>query len=482
MDDDDRTMTGAEVMMWHLEGDPWMSPSGASVTLFDRPIDVERFKRLMRRAIIEVPRLHQRVVEPATPLGAPHWEDDRELDLDWHVRQIRVPGAGELRDLLDWCTAWMQDPYDRTRPLWQYVVIDGLAGGGGALAMKLHHVVTDGKGAVRLAGAYTDLAPDAPDRDDVDLDAFLASLPDRRPAAVDQVRSAIGDALRLPLSATRRLAETALHPERLAGARDQVVGLVKTAGETMHDAGSSAWRRRSRRRRVEVLSVPFADARRAASALGGSLNDLFVAGAVDAAVRYHAAIGEPLDRLHASFVMSTRGADTGAANAFTPVPIEVDVATPMPARERMAALHELMRSHREQVHGGGAMADVATVANLLPTSIVADIARSQAGHLDFATSNLPGFVGDTWVAGAKTEHTYIFGPVAGTAFNLTAYSTAGSFDLGINLDPAAVVDGDLLRRCMEDAYAELLTAADQTAPSAGRPRKGRPAGRAQRKV
>ena len=444
--------------MWHLEGDPWMSPNGASLTLFDQPIDVERFKTLIRHAIIDVPRLHQRVVEPTTPLGVPHWEDDRDLDLDWHIRQIRVPGAGGLRDLLDWCTMWMQDPYDRTRPLWQYVLIDGLAGGGGALAMKLHHVVTDGKSAVRLAGAYTDLSSDVPPPDDVDLDAYLASLPDVHPDPVTQVRSAISDVLRLPLSATRRVAETALHPERLAGARDQVAGLVRTAGDTMHDAGSSAWRNRSRRRSVEVLSLGFDEVHRAATALGGSLNDLFVAGAVEASVRYHAAIGVPLDRIHASFVMSTRGSDTASSNAFTPVPIEIDVA-PMSARERMASLHEVMRSHREQVHGGGAMADVAAVANLLPISIVTDIARTQAGHLDFATSNLPGYVGESWVAGAKTEHTYIFGPVAGTAFNLTAYSTAGSFDLGIHFDPAAVADGELLRRCMEEAYAALVAAA-----------------------
>ena len=57
----------------------------------------------------------------------------------------------------------------------------------------------------------------------------------------------------------------------------------------------------------------------------------------------------------------------------------------------------------------------------------------------------------------------MFGPVAGTAFNLTAYSTAGSFDLGINLDPRAVVDGALLRRCLEDAYADLIAAANTQA-------------------
>ncbi|NMD22602.1 MAG: hypothetical protein GYA65_00320, partial [Actinobacteria bacterium] len=121
---DERGMTGTEAMMWHIEADPWMSPSGGSITIFDRPLDVPRLRRLMTNAVNNVPRLRQRVVEPATPLGTPHWTTDHELDLDWHVRHIGAPGEGTLRDLLDWTAPWLQDPYDRSRPLWQYVAID----------------------------------------------------------------------------------------------------------------------------------------------------------------------------------------------------------------------------------------------------------------------------------------------------------------------------------------------------------------------
>ena len=451
-------MTATESMMWHIEADPWMSPSGGSITIFDRPLDVPRLRRLITSAVGGVPRLRQRVVEPTTPLGTPHWATDHELELDWHVRHIGAPGEGTLRELLDWTAPWLQDPYDRTRPLWQYVAIDKLADGRGALAMKLHHVVTDGYGAVRLAGAYTTKDPDADDPVEIDVAALLAADTDLPPGLAEQVRSTVADALRIPLGATRALADALSHPERLAGLRKQLDDLTRTASDTMHGAGSTLWTTRSRRRHLETLSMPFDAAHDAAKALGGSLNDFFVAGAVDGAARYHDQLGASLERLHISFVVSTRGTATGPQNAFTPVPVDVPTG-PMSPTERFAVVRDLLHQRRGEVHGGGPIANVAMVANLLPTSVVTSIARSQAAHIDFATSNLPGFLGDSYVAGARVEHTYVFGPVAGTAFNLTAYSTAGSLDLGIQLDPTAVAEPERLRSCMEAAYADLLAVA-----------------------
>ena len=75
---------------------------------------------------------------------------------------------------------------------------------------------------------------------------------------------------------------------------------------------------------------------------------------------------------------------------------------------------------------------------------------------DFATSNLPGFPDETLVAGAKTLNFYPFGPVAGTAFNLTIMSTHDMLDLGLNIDPTAVTEPELLVSNLEAAYADLL--------------------------
>ena len=71
----------------------WLDPSGGSLALYDRPLDVEWFRRCMRRAVAEVPRLRQRVEPGLAPLSTPRWVHDHEFDLDWHVRHIGAPGS-----------------------------------------------------------------------------------------------------------------------------------------------------------------------------------------------------------------------------------------------------------------------------------------------------------------------------------------------------------------------------------------------------
>jgi diacylglycerol O-acyltransferase len=140
------------------------------------------------------------------------------------------------------------------------------------------------------------------------------------------------------------------------------------------------------------------------------------------------------------------------------VPIEVS-GRPAPLAERFAEVHALAHTRRGDVHGSGPMAAMAPVANLLPGPLMTGLARDQAGHIDFATSNLPGLRSVTYVAGAQTLHCYPFGPVAGTAFNLTMISTANVLDLGLHLDPAAITDPERLVTHLRAAYNDLLALA-----------------------
>jgi len=104
------------------------------------------------------------------------------------------------------------------------------------------------------------------------------------------------------------------------------------------------------------------------------------------------------------------------------------------------------------------LSGLAGVANLLPTSLVTSIARGQAGKIDFATSNLRGARSAQYVSGARVLHKHAFGPVAGTAFNLTAFSYNGRFDIALAVDPAAVEEPAELRQHLDDGYAELIEA------------------------
>jgi len=451
----DDHMSSMEAMMWNVERDPWLDPNGGGIAIYDRPLDVDLFRRCMRQAVAEVPRLRQRVAPGLGPLSTPRWVHDHEFDLDWHVRRIGAPGNGSLRDLLDYFTPWLQDSYDRTRPLWMYVVVDGLADGRGALLTKIHHTVGDGESVVKMSLAYTGSERDTPPPPDVDLDAVIDSDPEEQVGLVSTARDAIGQGLKWPADLSRRALRNVTRPGAMGRAGAEAADLLKTANEQLHPAGSDLWRNRSRRRHVEAFSLPFDPVHAAARALGGTINDFFLAGAIEASVRYHQQFDSAPEMFHITLVVNTRSDNDDEANAFSPVPVEV-AGGPMPLADRFAKVHDLVRAKRGEVHGAGPLAAMAPVFNLLPIPLMTDLAREQTGHIDFATSNLPGFRGETFVAGAKTLHTYPFGPVAGTAFNLTMMSTNDALDVGLNIDPAAVIEPRLLMSQLQAAYADLL--------------------------
>ena len=104
------------------------------------------------------------------------------------------------------------------------------------------------------------------------------------------------------------------------------------------------------------------------------------------------------------------------------------------------------------------MSSMAGVANLLPTSVVTRVGRSQSAKMDFATSNLRGARRPLYMCGAQVLQNIPLGPVAGTAFNITTVSYNGTLDIGLAIDPRAVDDPADICRCIEDSYTELIAA------------------------
>jgi len=134
----DRKMSDSEGLMWRLEKDPHLSSAFAAVTILDKPPNFDQLMRRMDRAVHVVERLGQRVQPVPVNLSAPMWVDDPNFDLRYHVRHIALPKPGTIRQLLDLASLIACDAFDRTRPLWQFVVVDGIRGGKSALIEKLH--------------------------------------------------------------------------------------------------------------------------------------------------------------------------------------------------------------------------------------------------------------------------------------------------------------------------------------------------------
>src|SRR5262249_16109268 len=144
-------MSDADALMWTIEKDPQLRSTITAVAVLDRSPDRDRLIESVERASRFVPRLRQRVASNPLRIAPPRWEADPNCDLNYHLRWARAGGDGSLRDLLDMAQPIAMQGFDRARPLWEFVAVDGLADGRAGLIIKIHHAITDGVGAVKIA-------------------------------------------------------------------------------------------------------------------------------------------------------------------------------------------------------------------------------------------------------------------------------------------------------------------------------------------
>jgi WS/DGAT/MGAT family acyltransferase len=463
---DDRRMTDAEGLMWRLEKDPHLSSTFANVTLLDRPPRMDEFLATMERAVQAVPRLRQRVQPMPANLSAPMWVDDSQFDLHYHVRHVALPAPGSLRQLLDLTALVTADPFERTRPLWQFFVVEGLEGGRAALIQKMHHTITDGERGVEMSLQFLDFQRDPAPRPALDPDQLAAQAEaPPEPVPADLMRDLLAGGLRLPLGLLRQvkdlLSDPTGIPDASNAAADTVRGVVSQLSD-VEQARSPLWTERSLRRRIETIRAPFGPTRDAARALGGTLNTAFLAAAADAAGRYHRALGAPVDELRASMAVSTRTEASGN-NAFTLARMLVPTGE-MSMRDRFAAIQSAS-GHARQQTATASLETLAAVAAALPTSLITRLARQQAHTVDFATSNVRGAPVPMYLAGAQLLENYPVGPLGGVAYNLTLLSYNHSLDMGVNIDTAAVSEPELLRASLEAAFATLVDEGSRPAAS-----------------
>lgn len=461
-------MTETEALMWAAESDPWLSSGMGSVFVLDEAPDFDRFIESMERASHSLLRLRERV-EDGLGISPPRWVIDDQFDIEQHVRRVTLPKPGGRRELLDLAAQVFQDPFDVHRPLWQFVAVEGPTGRKtkasvpGAIIMKLHHSVSDGIGALRLAEMYLDFErnPKASGAEELPPIPTSDSGPDNVVAgAVSELDYVLRQQLELARRAVAEVSLWGADRARIGDAIGQVKGLAKSVRSSRQSyepgTGSPIWKSRSRHRHLETFDVAFDDIRAASKKLGGSINDVFVAGSVLAASRYHAERDVAVEAFNLSFVISTRQDDAAAGNSFAPVPFSI-TGEPLSPIDAFALVKEAIIDKRDEMADAPAdMFDlVAGFATMMPDSAIAKAGRARAASQDWATSNLRGAPIPIFVAGGEVTHMYPVGPIAGTAFNLTAMSYTGNLHFGLHVDPHAVDDPEELRDYLVQAYKDL---------------------------
>ena len=146
--------------MWAAEKDPSLRSDFLNLTLLDRVPDGGRLRAKVEQALATLPRLTERVVSPPLRIAPPEWRADPTLDLDYHLRRVALPDSGSMRNLLDVAATLSSTPLDRSRPLWEFTLIEGLEDGRAALLQRVHHTVTDGVGGLKLSLSLVDFERD----------------------------------------------------------------------------------------------------------------------------------------------------------------------------------------------------------------------------------------------------------------------------------------------------------------------------------
>ena len=119
-------MSDGDASMWNIERDPVLRSTVMTVWFLDRAPDLERFEATFDRAVQKIPRFRQRVVTDGLGVATPRWEDDTLFDRAYHLRRLRAPGEGNVRDLLDLAAPIAGQAFDKDRPLWEFHLVEGL--------------------------------------------------------------------------------------------------------------------------------------------------------------------------------------------------------------------------------------------------------------------------------------------------------------------------------------------------------------------
>lgn len=453
-----REMNAVEAMMWRGEVVPQLRSTITSFAVLDQTPEWSRFVDACEWATRMAPRFRQKVVEPSLGLGTPRWVTDPDFDLHYHVRRIRPAGGATWREALLNAEQLAMTPFDRARPPWEVLLIEGLPEGRAALVTKLHHSTTDGLGATQLFGSlYSRQREHNPDK------------PQPAPPAPEWVRPS--ELLREQFGRDARSAPLGLlsGAEMLGQALRDPLGRLREARAFAESAarvvadpgveGSPLLRERSMKWRFLAFDMRFDDLKRASKSVGATINDAFLAGLLGAFRLYHAKFGYELEEMPMSIPISVRkDDDPEGGNKFTGARFAGPVGIVDPA-ERMAEIGEIVRNLRGEP-ALDAMGLVAPLLARLPGPLIGAVAGQVTASNDLQASNVPGFREELFIAGASIEAVYGFGPLPGCAAMIAMTSHRDLFCVGANVDRAAFSDPEFFAQCIVDGFGEILALAE----------------------
>lgn len=452
----------------HIEdGNPNSQMHVGSVGIFEGPPpDHDAMRAVLRSRLHLLPRYRQVVRTVPGGIGRPVWVDQPGFSLDYHLRRTALPAPGDDDALRRLVGRVMSQRLDRTKPLWEIWVAEGMADGTWAMVSKVHHAMIDGVSGAEMMAILLDLSPEVSSYDEEPWD------PEPEPSDVELV----ADALKNLATSTYEQARVAGRAFRRRHAvaeqvREVARGLTSMAGIVAPAEHWSLVGQISAHREWTWASTTIDDIKTIRKEFGGSVNDVVLA-AITAGFRdVLVNRGEDVtDHVIRSLVpVSVRAKrDDGAATSdgtmdnkvsamFANLPVGIDDPV-----ERLDAICEQMRDLKEskQAVAGEALTSMSGFAPpallALGTRVAARFAGS-VSNLHTVTTNVPGPQIPLYSLGRRMLATMPYVPLsAPLRTGVAIFSYDGKVTFGITGDVGHTDDIDVLARGIEAGLAELL--------------------------
>jgi diacylglycerol O-acyltransferase / wax synthase len=410
----------------------------------------------------QLPRYSERLSSTRTGGFAwPHWVTDERFEIANHVRHAALPPPGTDAQLCDHLAEMFSHPLDRSRPLWEIVLVEGLEGGRWAIAQKTHHCLVDGVGSVDVVQLLLDDEPEPP------------KPSARRPAAGSEVSAAssngrglvhmpdaIAQAAGAGTHAAGAVAHAALHPSEALKRSRALVDLMVREG-VAGAPGTSLNVPIGQARRFAVLRAPLAELKAIGRDLDGSVNDVVLAACTTGLRRLLERRGERLPErgLRAMVPMNLREESGRMAlgNQVTSLFVALPVAEDDPGTRFREIVRDTKRlKQSDAAEGPTALMDLASMAP--PVVIRAALARTYFSKRLFnvTITNVPGPQRPLYAFGAQMRDLYPVVPLAADhSVGIALFSYNGVITFGINADCESTPDLEALAFGIEEGLEQL---------------------------
>jgi diacylglycerol O-acyltransferase / wax synthase len=467
-----RRLTGIDASFLYLETPNNHMHVGA-VYVFDPADDVtacsfERVKATVTSRLHLLPPFRWRLIEVPFGLHHPLWVNDPDFDIENHVRRAILPAPGGPAELADFAAQFMARQLDRSRPLWELEVVEGLAGGRVALITKTHHAAIDGVSGAELTTALLDLELNPP----ADVPQSKPFVPDRIPTELETFAYGLKSLSLQPTELIKAVVRTS----------EAALNLQNNAAESAPSSPSTATPFTAPRtslngpitphRQFAHTQIALGDIKVIRASCGATINDVVLAICASALRKYLLNGGElPNEPLIAMVPRSVRSTDQVGAmgNRVSQLLVRLPTHEPDPLvrLEFIGAETQMAKAHVNAIGADSlsnwaefaAPALAARAARLYSTM---GLANRHKPIYNVTISNIPGPQVPLYSTGAKLVEWYPMGPVFdGIGLNITVMSYLGAVYVGLLACRETVRELWDLAQYVSDGAAELLEAAQR---------------------